>query len=462
MKMKVKVKIKTMGIKICGIFSCISVFCLGILSADSTHLVQAADVQSVRNLENEKQSAEIVQTVDRIDRDDIRYLAAWSSLAAYSDKLALISRSILAQDGWQIMAFDKNMYGDIISDTKFLLADKMSGDEHLYLLSICGTASMQDVKTDLKVGSSVFGGSDLQQMNAVMADTRLTEDKSLVHSGFLQYVQDGFFTKKENGLTLGEYLAGQLQQNGNAKLYITGHSLGGAVAELLTARLLDMGVNKNQLYTVTFGAPAVGNKTFVETYEPQMNLDRITIKGDPVKNLSQIGNSRFVQFKNNTEWSVPMNENDKFAHGILLYCDAAMRNYFDGQKSDDGDNDKEVDIVKVNFDFPKQFSDEKKYIVAALKDKMVHKGEAVVFVDETLPTAQVLAKAEAVKAKQIVFYKFQLTPLKDSTSNKRYYVNGNKYVFDNEGNLIQGYSASTDTNEMTVIQAAMYTDYQFK
>ncbi len=454
-----KMKIKIMGTKICGIFLCAySVLCLGILSADDISVVRAAAVQNVQNLENGKQSDEFVQTVDR---DDIRYLAAWTSLAAYSDKLALISRNILVQNGWQIMIFDKNMYGDITSDIKFLLADKMNGDEQLYLLSICGTSSMQDVKTDLKVGSSVFGGSDLQQMNTIMADTELTDDKALVHSGFLQYVQDGFFTQKENGLTLGEYLAEQLQQNKKAKLYITGHSLGGAVAELLTARLLDMGVSKNQLYTVTFGAPAVGNKTFVETYEPQMNLDRITLKGDPVKNLAQIGNSRFVQFKNNTEWSVPINENDKFAHGILLYCDVAMRNYFDEQKSDDGDNDKDVDIVKVDFDFPEQFSDEKRYIVAALKDKMVYKGESVIFVDETLPMVQVLAKAEAVKAKHIVFYKFQLIPLKDSTSNKRYYVNGNKYVFDNKGNLIQGYSASTDTNDMTVIQAAMYTDYQF-
>mgnify|MGYP000228918477 CR=1 FL=1 len=88
------------------------------------------------------------------------------------------------------------------------------------------------------------------------------------------------------------------------------------MAELLTARLLDMGVNSNQIETITFGAPAVGNKTFVDMYEPKMNLTRITMKGDIVKNLAQIANERFVQFNTNEVWAVSKLENDK----LLIIC----------------------------------------------------------------------------------------------------------------------------------------------
>lgn len=35
-----------------------------------------------------------------------------------------------------------------------------------------------------------------------------------------------------------------------------------------------------------------------------MNLTRITMKGDIVKNLAQIANERFVQFNTNEVWTV--------------------------------------------------------------------------------------------------------------------------------------------------------------
>ncbi len=43
---------------------------------------------------------------------------------------------------------------------------------------------------------------------------------------------------------------------------ITGHSLGGAVATLYAARLLDRGVKRDNLLLYTFGAPSVGNSNF--------------------------------------------------------------------------------------------------------------------------------------------------------------------------------------------------------
>ncbi len=55
------------------------------------------------------------------------------------------------------------------------------------------------------------------------------------------------------------------------KMFITGHSLGGAMATLITKWFLDMSfTSRFKLETYTFAAPTVGNISFVGTYHSQM------------------------------------------------------------------------------------------------------------------------------------------------------------------------------------------------
>ncbi len=455
------------------------------------------------------QNLEIDET--NLSEKDIQYLSAWTSLAVYNDKFSLLARDILKSNGWNIRFYNEQIAK---SDVKYLLADKKINDKDIFFLSISGTSSWQDVKTDLAVEATVFQGHNLDEFLQSRNDKDLSETKPLVHKGFLQYVQDGFFSANSSGATvfqghnldeflqsrndkdlsetkplvhkgflqyvqdgffsanssgeiLGLDLVEHLKQCPEDKIYITGHSLGGAVAELLTARLLDMGVNSNQIETITFGAPAVGNKTFVDLYEPKMNLTRITMKGDIVKNLAQIANERFVQFNTNEVWTVSKLENDKFAHNMLLYFDRAIKNYYDSKEdialATEDIETCETYVAKPKYDFPNELQSEINYMNLALKDKLLKEDEDcfVDLVDDDL-SSNVFQKAKALNAKYVVFYEFSANKIKDSTSNKRYYIYGSKYIYDINGNLIRGFSATSDTKEMTVLQSVLYLECQFK
>ena len=99
----------------------------------------------------------------------------------------------------------------------------------------------------------------------------------------------------------------------------------------------------------------------------------------------------------------------------------------------------------------------------ALKDKLLKENENC-FVDlaDDEISSNVFQEAKALNAKYVVFYEFSANKIKDSTSNKRYYVYGSKYIYDINGNLIKGFSATSDTKEMTVLQSVLYLECQFK
>ena len=51
---------------------------------------------------------------------------------------------------------------------------------------------------------------------------------------------------------------------------------------MLAERLVSMGIDKDRVPVITFGAPAIGNAAFAEVYGDKIDLRRITNNADPV------------------------------------------------------------------------------------------------------------------------------------------------------------------------------------
>ncbi len=144
----------------------------------------------------------------------------------------------------------------------------IASNSHMILLCFRGTetSEIKDITTDL----------DADQVNAYGAK---------VHHGFhraYQQVKSAVCTqlKKHN--------------NKNKPIYITGHSLGGAMAVLAAMDLTNRGFNVQSIYT--YGQPRVGNKAFCSLYQQRFKgcSFRLVNKDDkvpesPPKNLSIAG-----------------------------------------------------------------------------------------------------------------------------------------------------------------------------
>jgi|GEM_PF-1710499 len=120
------------------------------------------------------------------------------------------------------------------SDTQVFLTQK----DGYQIICFRGTESLKDVITDLRVNKTVaFGGI------------------GKVHAGFHNAVDDVY---KKIDLAI----------NKNRKVIVTGHSLGGALAQLVAHRLVLNNYNVSGIYT--YGSPRVGNSDFKNEYDARL------------------------------------------------------------------------------------------------------------------------------------------------------------------------------------------------
>jgi len=255
------------------------------------------------------------------------YLVATACMAAYSDRVGGFAVDELDQDGWKPEAYVKTSSK---ADVRFLLSTKIQpkNNQPLYLLAVVGTETWKDVMLNLLVEKVYFAGTTAEEFEANAARKDVENTYPKVHKGYNRYVQQAIAAEGQDGKKISKgRLMDMLLEHKDGKLYLVGHSMGGATATLAGARLISMGVQPEQVEIITFGAPAVGNEAFRKQFEPVLNLTRITTDGDIVTKAMQTLVKGYRQFGQEIRWEVPNNTNVE-PHQMTVYLDLATKHYY--------------------------------------------------------------------------------------------------------------------------------------
>lgn len=169
------------------------------------------------------------------------YIAAGVSAATYNDRIGGLASRYLEQDGWKI---DRYVQTSGKAGARFILTQKDLGDgRESFFLAFVGTETKTDIDFDLKVDKVYFSGKSIEELEGNAAKKEIPATEPKVHRGFLQYAKSMLAAKAIGSdgtyLPLRDILLG----NKDAKLYLVGHSLGGAAAIITGAGLINIGVN---------------------------------------------------------------------------------------------------------------------------------------------------------------------------------------------------------------------------
>ena len=147
---------------------------------------------------------------------------------------------------------------------------------------------VEDVATDTQalVGSTrhaivvAFRGTEPTKLKDLLTDVELTMvpgPLGKVHEGFWEGL-DGIWSKLERAIAS--------RHDGKRTLWFTGHSLGGALAQLAVARLLQEGRPAQGMYT--FGAPRCGDTRFASQFNrlARQTSFRLVNEADVIPNVA--------------------------------------------------------------------------------------------------------------------------------------------------------------------------------
>lgn len=394
------------------------------------------------------------------------YLAAVACTAAYSDRQGSIARDALVQNGWNIQSYVEKSNQ---ADARFLVAQKIQQGSTVpsYLLSVVGTENIKDVKVDLRVEKVYFSGKSPEEFleNAQRKD--MPDNVPKVHKGFNQYVQTGLSKQvNEDGSNSEKSLLETLLADKNRKVYLVGHSLGGAGATIGGARLLDMGVRPEQIEVITFGAPAVGNKAFRDRFEPALNLTRVVTAGDPVTGALQKLVGGYEQFGREIRWQVPGDENAD-PHQIILYLDLAIKNYYQKRQQAAAAGElvipdetvtvpatPRVYVAPVKSQLPEELSKEFFYMKEVLYDEYRSTLPGYVL-DRKEDSKDIFQKAAAANCDWVIMPEIQAYKLKNE-KNATYITLEQRVYQVKHGALVSSVSYGSSTRNLTSLEAFIH------
>ena len=381
------------------------------------------------------------------ETEEMRLVCTLGSLAAYSDDEGYTARQILNSHGWAVgnLTDDKNS----VRVKAYLIGKKISEDKAVKILVITGTEDLKDVEVNFRLGGVTFHKD--------------VSDGIFVHRGFRDYA-DATLSKG-----ISEYLINDLAANPNTTLYLTGHSLGGAVAIVTAARLCDMGIDKDRMKVITFGALAVGNKTLAKFYEDKIDLTRIEVKGDVVRKIFEPFG--YVQFGDDVKYK-PVKDAEQYEHKMTLYLDCAIRNYFDAGGFDFPEiiSDNKIDTpvyvapLKILTDTVKP--DDQKYINALIHTGLTARLANVKFSEQNYFEVEsvddigkglftLIEDAQKSGCKYILMQLVSAERVRDATDDTRQVVLY-EYLYKVDGTPIFMQTSGMTTKDVTLLEAAMF------
>lgn len=388
-------------------------------------------------------------------------LASWASLASYGDRVGLALRAELESLGWDIQPYRKE--SDRVA-AKYILMKKR-GEDSRYVLTVTGTSDIKDIKADLAISKVPFAGKTPEEFSKEASRTEMTSAEPLVHGGFLRYVGEAFFSRTDDEKTFGEELSDMLLADPDARLLITGHSMGGAVAVLFAARLHALGAPAERIDVVTFGAPAVGNRAFAKEYGEKLRLDRVTMEGDPVLGAMQTLNGGYAQFGRVTYLKKPRGS-ERFSHDMTTYADAVIRNYIDAgdsgeasflphQSDDDEDFEASPKVyLATEYDINDIIGDDVPYMAAATSMLLSADIPGLVVGEPGLSRSKVYERARAAGCSRVLTQRYESERLKKERNG--FTITLTETISDADANILEMQSLTTDTRYMTPILAALY------
>ncbi|MBQ7705278.1 MAG: lipase family protein [Selenomonadaceae bacterium] len=369
-------------------------------------------------------------------------ICALSATAAYSDETGDLSRRFLAARGWEIEKLESP--SEKINVKIHFMGGVDSAGNVTKILFVTGTEDLKDVGVDVKVKSVPFKEND---------------ENILVHRGFRDYADAAL----SEGIL--DFFVEYIDNHPNENFYITGHSLGGAISMLIAARLADAGADMSRIKVVTFGAPAVGNKAFAETYQDKINLTRVVMDSDPVDvSLKLFGYAHFGEVVNYKQ----VESSTQYSHSMALYLDTALRKFYDAEleiKSQEKVTTPvfiaPIKIVQKSF---AQVNED--YVKSILRDGYKSRFSNITFAE---PNFAEIKKAEdfsysvreyvdAAKksgCKFIIAPLIHTKPVKES-KQRATRVLVEEIVFDSNGNMLSMNTAGMTTTDVTILDAAFW------
>jgi hypothetical protein len=391
------------------------------------------------------------------------YITVGASVAAYNDRIGDLAKGYLQEDGWEI---DRYVQNQGYTGARFLLVKKDFGEgKQTYILSFVGTETSGDLNFDLKVGKVYFEGNNAATFTANATKKGVLDTEPKVHQGFHEFVQSVMTAKTIGDKGTPLLLTDILLENKKAKLYLVGHSLGGAAATLAGAGLINMGVESSQIEVVTFGAPAVGNAAFAAKYDPLLKLTRVVISGDMVTGIIQTLVGGYKQFGTEIKWT--MRQAGDQHHRVAEYMDLALKNYYDKRQqalaggmvlptpiTSSDDTSQQIYIAPLKNNLPTLLDKDFIYMRQVVGDEY----------SQRLPGCIIGNKMDGENWREnplISTYRWVVVPeisvTKLKQEEKIYYITVNQTVYEvATGNIVETASFSTGTYNLTPLEAVIH------